>query len=931
MTVLQVGARLSADGSQFIAQVNAGKQALSGLGAAGKQAQAGLSAADQSVDALGRRLGQLRNAAGAIGVGLGAGALAQGYVQAADAMTSMSARLDLVTGSAARTADVQGKLFDIAQSSRVSFTGLADTYAQISRSAGQFGATQSQLLTVTQALSQAITISGGSAQAAQAAMVQLSQGLAAGTLRGEELNSILEQTPRVAQAIADGMGVSIGQLRKLGEEGSLTSRAVIDALQKSAPQIAAEFAKIKPTVAGAFQVFKNSATDFVGEVDRSSGASRALADALTGLASTLSEAKDGVSGFVEVAKPIAEMAVWAAGGMALARSLQAIAAVGVGSGMMAVLARMGGALGGPVGIAGALAGGVISAATSEDADITTLKAQENAALQRTGGRVTGEVQYLRDRQNELRTARGKAPIDQFGLPALSGYNESTAADTDSLSNARPLAAAQRAADAYVSDKENMSKAAIAARERLTAVQKYKEVVDDLVAAGASEVEVAKAREALMQRLANIEAKSGGTVSASDARQAAGARLADRLAAIQAEEKAREAVLDSASRRSLKSEEDIARERAQIQRDSIDEQIAAQQVALGAAGKDLSERAKISGDINKLSRERASVEQALTLQLEELASRRTKAAEAEASAVAVAMQRITETRAESVSQRREAIIVDQVRRLTGGSDEAIRLVREIEQLETARDNAVQGNPGLGFEQLEGTAVAGDPAIEARIQQLRTELELMNRRQVLANESGLPGAPAAGLADKTKEDIDSLRSSIEGFGRSTAKVFASYVTNGTASFAKVREAFIAEMIEMAAYKATRALGNAALGFVLDAVGLGASSSLESIASLPAGAPIERRAKGGPAAPFGTYWVGEEGPELLKMGSAGGTVIPARQSAAMADGSGRTMPSVNVSMNVAPGVTRQELLQAGEAIIARAKAEILHSMRHGGAFAG
>ena len=863
MTVLQVGARLSADGSQFVAQVNAGKRALTELGSAGKQAQEGLSAADRSIDSLGRRFGQLRNAAAGIGVGLGVGALAQGYVQAADAMTSLAARLDLVTGSAARTADVQSKLFDIAQASRVSFTGLAGTYAQIARAAGEFGATQSQLLTVTKALSQAITISGGSAQSTQAAMVQLSQGLASGTLRGEELNSILEQTPRVAQAIADGMGVSIGQLRKLGEEGSLTSRAVIDALQKSAPQIAAEFAKIKPTVSGAFQVFKNSATDFVGEVDRSSGASRALADALTGLASTLSEAKDGVSGFVEVAKPIAEMAAWAVGGMALARSLQAIAAVGVGSGMMAVLARMGGALGGPVGIAGVLAGGVIGAATSEDAELNTWKAQENAALQRNGGRVTGEVQALRDRQNAIRAARGEARAGEFGLPALAGYNESTAADTDSLSNARPLAAAQRAAAAYVSDKENMSKAAIAARERLTAVQKYKEVVDDLVAAGASEVEVAKAREALMQRLANIEAKSGGTGSSSDARQAAGARLADRLAAIQAEEKAREAVLDSASRRSLKSDEDIARERAQIQRDSIDQQIAAQQVALGAAGKDLSERAKITGEINKLARERASVEQDLTLQLEGFADRRSKAAQAEASAVAVAMQRITETRAESVSQRREAIIVDQIRRLTGGSDEAIRLVREIEQLETARDNAVQV----------------DPAIEARIQQLRTELELMNRRQVLANESGVPGGPAPGLSDKTKEDIDSLRSAIEGFGRSTAKVFAGYVLNGATSFAKVREAFKAEMLEMVTYRAARSIGDTLINTALGAFGLGSIApglSLEGITAAGAGAPIiartfPGRAKGGPVAPFGTYWVGEEGPELLRMGAGGGTVIP------------------------------------------------------------
>ena len=892
MSMLQVGARLSADGSQFIAQVNAGKRALTGLGTAGKEAQEGLSSADKGLESLGRKLGQLRNAAAGIGVGLGVGALAQGYVQAADAMTSMSARLDLVTGSAARTADVQGKLFDIAQSSRVSFTGLADTYSQIARSAGQFGATQSQLLTVTQALSQAITISGGSAESAQAAMVQLSQGLASGTLRGEELNSILEQTPRVAQAIADGMGVSIGQLRKLGEEGSLTSRAVIDALQKSAPQIAAEFAKIKPTVAGAFQVFKNSATDFVGEVDRSSGASRSLADALTGLATRLTQAKDGVATFVDAAKPIAEMAVWAAGGMALARALQVIAAVGVGSGMMAVLARMGGALGGPAGVAGVLAGGVISAATSADAGENTMQAQINAALQRNGGRETGEVRYLRERMNAERVARGKSPVDGFGLPALSGYNESTAADTEAMSNSRQLVAAQRAAAAYASDKENMSKAAIAARERLTAVQKYKEVVDDLVAAGASEVEVAKARETLMQRLANIEAKALDKDASNDAKQAASARLADRLAAIQTEEKARAAVLESEGRRGLRSDEDLARERAKVQRDAIDQQIAAQQAALGAAGKDLSERAKITGDINKLVRDRASVEQAMTLQLEELADRRVKAAEAEASAVALSMQRITETRADSISQRREGIAIDQIARSTGGTEEAIRLVREIQQLEDARDNAVQG----------------DPAIEARIQQLRTELQLLNERQILTKEAAPSGWVDPRLAKTGREDIDDLKSAVEGFGRSTAKTFAEYVTTGRSSFARVREAFFAEMIEMASYKAAKPLASSALDTLLSVVGLGSSSSLESIARLPGGAPIEARARGGPAAAGGTYWVGEEGPELLRMGAASGTVIPARQSAKMAGvDAGGNQTSVVQHVSFGTGMSPAQQAQA------------------------
>ena len=107
-------------------------------------------------------------------------------------------------------------------------------------------------------------------------MLQLGQGFASGTLRGQELNSVMEQTPRLSQAIADGMGVTIGELRKLGEEGKLTSKSVYDAILNQKDAIEKEFAQLPATVAQNMIVFGNTMMDVVGEIDKATGATQSL-------------------------------------------------------------------------------------------------------------------------------------------------------------------------------------------------------------------------------------------------------------------------------------------------------------------------------------------------------------------------------------------------------------------------------------------------------------------------------------------------------------------------------------------------------------------------------------------------------------------------------------------------------------------------------
>jgi tape measure domain-containing protein len=213
-------------------------------------------------------------------------------IQAADGVTVLQNNLKLATGSAAAASQSYSELYGVAQRSRVSFTELGGTYASIARATEGLGVSQLKLLTVTQAIGNAMAISGGNAAGMQAALTQLGQGLASGTLRGDELNSVLEQTPRLARAIAEGMGVTVGQLRELGQEGKITAEAVLNALQSQAETLAREVEGSVVTVSQAMTQVTNAATKAVGDLNQATGATSAISSAMTGLADTIDDVSD---------------------------------------------------------------------------------------------------------------------------------------------------------------------------------------------------------------------------------------------------------------------------------------------------------------------------------------------------------------------------------------------------------------------------------------------------------------------------------------------------------------------------------------------------------------------------------------------------------------------------------------------------------------
>ncbi len=212
---------------------------------------------------------------------------ARAFLNMADSYTLVSGRLKLVTNSTAEFVMVQKELLKIANESRVGLTDTVDTYSRIARSTKELGVSSKDTLAVTSAINKALIVSGANAASANAALLQLGQGFASGTLRGQELNSVMEQTPRLSQAIADGMGVTIGELRKLGEEGKLTSKSVYDAILNQKDAIEKEFEQLPATVAQNMIVLGNTMMDVVGEIDKATGATQSLGNNISKVSTSI--------------------------------------------------------------------------------------------------------------------------------------------------------------------------------------------------------------------------------------------------------------------------------------------------------------------------------------------------------------------------------------------------------------------------------------------------------------------------------------------------------------------------------------------------------------------------------------------------------------------------------------------------------------------
>ena len=180
-------------------------------------------------------------------------------VDLSDSLVSMRARLDRMNDGLQTTQELETMIYQSAQRSRGSFTDTMGLVSQLGTMAGDAFSSSKEIVQFAEQLNKQLALSGASGSSAQAAILQLEQGLASGVLRGDELNSVMDQAPALAKSIADYMQVSVGELREMGSQGQITADIVKNALFEAAKDTNAEFEKTPMTWAQVWTVASNTA------------------------------------------------------------------------------------------------------------------------------------------------------------------------------------------------------------------------------------------------------------------------------------------------------------------------------------------------------------------------------------------------------------------------------------------------------------------------------------------------------------------------------------------------------------------------------------------------------------------------------------------------------------------------------------------------
>lgn len=209
------------------------------------------------------------------------------FLEAADAMSQMQARIERLTGSAAAATQTMQGLMRISSATGGSLQDTAKLWETLSTALRDTGATNGQIIQLTETLQKIGRIGGSSTEEMANALRQFGQSISSGTIRAEEFNSILEQMPELARQIAAGMGVSIGELRQLMLDGKLTAEDALNAIQKQTGSVNAEFEKLPRTLAQANNALTNSFLSMIDSVNQATGASSGMVTVIDSLTAAL--------------------------------------------------------------------------------------------------------------------------------------------------------------------------------------------------------------------------------------------------------------------------------------------------------------------------------------------------------------------------------------------------------------------------------------------------------------------------------------------------------------------------------------------------------------------------------------------------------------------------------------------------------------------
>lgn len=249
------------DTSRLLAARREVDAALNGLNGSMGRLEASVNRTERSIGSVERTMSSLSGVA----KGLLAALSVQQVASYADAWTELNNKVANSVRTGETQAEVMQRIFDVSQATQSSLNGTATLYARLERGTRTYNTSAEDLTRLTTIINQGFAVSGATAQEAENAIIQLSQGIASGVLRGEEFNSVSEQGSRLMVALADSMGVSIGQLRAMAAQGQLTTDVVVKGLLSQGDAIGKEFANTTVSIAKGLQVAGNNVTKFFGE------------------------------------------------------------------------------------------------------------------------------------------------------------------------------------------------------------------------------------------------------------------------------------------------------------------------------------------------------------------------------------------------------------------------------------------------------------------------------------------------------------------------------------------------------------------------------------------------------------------------------------------------------------------------------------------
>lgn len=471
-----------------------------------RQAEQGINRLDDDMRGLGRTSDGIQTKLTAVASALAAAFSVQQITAYADAYTNIQNRLRVVTDSTEQLTRVTASLLQTANDTRASFDATSSLYSTLARSTEELAISEERLIAITKTVNQSFAVSGASADEAANAIRQLSQGLAAGALRGDEFNSVAEQAPGILRAVANETGKSVGQLREFAAEGGITAELLIRAIENYSDVVQTEFDKTNRTFQQSTVVAQNNATAFVGSSKLVQEATQAAGNALVNLTENLDT----------VANALAAITAVIAGRYASALVLAAVNTARVTAANLAAKTTYD-ALGVAVTRTTAAQNASVVASRASAAALALIGGPVGAAILAAGGLayfVTQAISSQREAERLANTARG-----------LNSELEKTNKIYENYQKTQ-----QSAAEQTVS---GLGQAELQAQfsKSSALIEIYKKRIDDLKAAGASYARIADVEEKLKKEQLTLDAINKTSPQTAKGTQDLALRLGDLAAQV----------------------------------------------------------------------------------------------------------------------------------------------------------------------------------------------------------------------------------------------------------------------------------------------------------------------------------------------------------------------------------------------------------------